>query len=212
MLDYFVTNKEWIFSGTGIFFLTVAYNFIFKKQEQKSINRQISGNNSTNIQANGNIKIKNINHQIEDDKDKIYQIKTQKETIERQFHEITIKEGDFVDIPWKHNKYRITLKNIIEEEFQLRYFHTANVGVELCVDSGSGLIYGGEYAKSTDVNQYIIPLKNISEEELYSIYSHSVYEGALPFFRCYVSHINLFSREAILNIYIIDVPNSYKEN
>ena len=212
MLDFFETNKEWLFSGAGIFFLTVAYNFLFKKDAQKNISHQIAGNNSTNIQATGNIKIENINHQVLENKGEIYKIKTHQETIERQFLEVNIKEGDFIDIPWRHKNYRITLKNIIEKEFQLRYFNSANLGVELHVDSGGGLVNGGEYAESTGVNQYIIPLKNISDEELYSIYSHSVYEGSLSFFRCYVSHINLFSREATLNIYIINVPNTYKEN
>ncbi|MCB4781633.1 MAG: hypothetical protein LGB70_02110 [Sulfurovum sp.] len=213
MLDFFETNKEWLFSGVGIFLLTVIYNFRFKKDAQKNISHQIAGDNSTNIQATGNIKIENINHQVLDDKDKIYKIKTQQETIARQFLEVNIKEGDFVDIPWKYENYRITLKHIIEKKFQLRYFNSANLGVKLHIDSGARPVNGGEYAEYINFNQYIIPLKSSYEyEELYSIYSHSVYEGSLSFFRCYVSHINSLSREATLNIYIINVPNSYKED
>ncbi|MCB4763293.1 MAG: hypothetical protein LGB78_05245 [Sulfurovum sp.] len=195
------------------FYLPSFIIFASKKMHKKNISHQIAGDNSTNIQATGNIKIENINHQVLDDKDKIYKIKTQQETIARQFLEVNIKEGDFVDIPWNIKNYRITLKHIIEKEFQLRYFNSVNLGVELHIDSGGRSVNGGKYAEYTDFNQYIIPLKSSYEyEELYSIYSHSVYEGSLSFFRCYVSHINSLSREATLNIYIINVPNSYKED
>jgi hypothetical protein len=55
-MQWFIDNREWFFSGAGIFALSVVGGWLFKnkvavKQVQKS------GSNSTNYQAGGDIKI-----------------------------------------------------------------------------------------------------------------------------------------------------------
>ena len=51
-MDWFFTNIEWIFSGIGVFILSI----FFIKNKNKQI--QKSGDNSTNIQVGGNADIK----------------------------------------------------------------------------------------------------------------------------------------------------------
>ena len=56
-MTWFIENKEWFFSGVGIFIISVIGSIFFKnKPTKKQI--QKSGSNSTNYQAGGDIKIK----------------------------------------------------------------------------------------------------------------------------------------------------------
>ena len=61
-MEWIMNNKEWIFSGVGVVFISFVIGLLFKNKskstEEKSINRQTtmtqkSGKNSTNIQING---------------------------------------------------------------------------------------------------------------------------------------------------------------
>lgn len=56
MIDWIIANKEWFFSGAGVFLLTLLAIPLAKKDGRK-IQSQKSGNNSTNYQAGGDIKI-----------------------------------------------------------------------------------------------------------------------------------------------------------
>lgn len=51
MLDYLIANKEWIFSGIGVFVLSW---LIFRNPEKGGMS-QNGGDNSTNIQVGGNV-------------------------------------------------------------------------------------------------------------------------------------------------------------
>lgn len=55
MLDYLITNKEWIFSGIGV---SVVSWVLFRKSAGAR-QSQKSGDNSTNIQAGGDINFTN---------------------------------------------------------------------------------------------------------------------------------------------------------
>ena len=55
-MQWIIDNKEWIFSGIGIFIISLIVGFFGKKQ-QTSKQIQKSGPNSTNYQAGGDIKI-----------------------------------------------------------------------------------------------------------------------------------------------------------
>lgn len=146
MLDFFIKNKEWLFSGIGVLIISTIMTLLFKKKSVQSLN-QVSGNNSTNIQASGNINVGTIHTYLAADKNKIPERKIQKENVERQLIEVKITEGDFVDVPWNHNPYRISLKNIVSGEFNLKYSKSMNIGAELYIKCGGGLVYGGEYTK-----------------------------------------------------------------
>lgn len=55
-MDWIVENKEWIFSGIGVFVLGLVISIFARKGKvkQKSIKmKQKSGSNSTNIQIGG---------------------------------------------------------------------------------------------------------------------------------------------------------------
>ena len=53
MIDWFIANKEWVFSGIGI--AIISWFFIRKSKNQKQT--QKSGNNSINIQVGKNLNI-----------------------------------------------------------------------------------------------------------------------------------------------------------
>jgi hypothetical protein len=53
-MEWIVENKEWIFSGIGVFVLGIIYALFKKKKKSKSIKmKQKSGDNSTNTQIGG---------------------------------------------------------------------------------------------------------------------------------------------------------------
>lgn len=53
-MEWLIANKEWVFSGVGIFIAGCVYT-LFKKPEEKKVKKmkQKSGANSTNIQIGG---------------------------------------------------------------------------------------------------------------------------------------------------------------
>lgn len=55
-MQWIIDNKEWVFSGAGIFLLSLFISLFMKNK--KSINqKQKSGKNSTNYQSAGDINI-----------------------------------------------------------------------------------------------------------------------------------------------------------
>ncbi len=64
MFEWILSNKEWVFSGIGVFALTAISYFMKKKHSVKQ--SQKSGHNSTNIQSADGITI-NINSVENDD-------------------------------------------------------------------------------------------------------------------------------------------------
>ena len=56
MIDWVIENKEWVFSGFAIAVPLFLLGLLFGKGK-KALNQK-SGNNSINIQANGDIKLK----------------------------------------------------------------------------------------------------------------------------------------------------------
>lgn len=59
-MNWIIDNKEWLFSGLGIFLITLIIG-IFKKRGSSNSQSLKSGSNSTNVQAKGdvNVEIKN---------------------------------------------------------------------------------------------------------------------------------------------------------
>jgi len=57
-MQWFIDNKEWFFSGAGIFIISAIGSILFKN---KAANKQVqkSGPNSNNYQAGGDIRIDN---------------------------------------------------------------------------------------------------------------------------------------------------------
>jgi hypothetical protein len=57
-IKWVVDNKEWLFSGVGIVVVLWIGRAIFKVRQAKSSQKIRSGNNSINMQAGRDIKIK----------------------------------------------------------------------------------------------------------------------------------------------------------
>jgi len=57
-MQWIFNNKEWVFSGIGVFFMTVIFTVIYTKNKSNS-QKQKSGSSSINIQAGGHINIGN---------------------------------------------------------------------------------------------------------------------------------------------------------
>lgn len=55
-MQWLINNREWVFSGIGVFILTLIISFLFKKKSAISQIQQ-SGDNSTNYQAAQDINI-----------------------------------------------------------------------------------------------------------------------------------------------------------
>lgn len=55
-MEWFITNKEWLFSGAGIFLISLIIGFFIKKGVTQK-QTQKSGKNSKNYQAGRNITI-----------------------------------------------------------------------------------------------------------------------------------------------------------
>ncbi len=55
-MQWVIDNKEWLFSGVGIFVITVVIS-IFTSKKRAIKQTQKSGSNSTNYQSTGDINI-----------------------------------------------------------------------------------------------------------------------------------------------------------
>ena len=55
LTSYIINNKEWIFSGIGVFFLTLFIGFLFRQRKAEVSQNIKAGNNSTNIQVGGDM-------------------------------------------------------------------------------------------------------------------------------------------------------------
>lgn len=55
-MQWIIDNKEWVFSGIGVFALTLLVGF-FVRNKSTTKQTQKSGPNSINYQAGGDIKI-----------------------------------------------------------------------------------------------------------------------------------------------------------
>jgi predicted tellurium resistance membrane protein TerC len=53
-MEWIIANKEWIFSGIGVFIIGVVISLLRKNQKKKTVKmKQKSGSNSNNIQIGG---------------------------------------------------------------------------------------------------------------------------------------------------------------
>jgi hypothetical protein len=55
-MQWIIDNKEWVFSGVGVFVLSLVITFFIKKGKSTK-QTQKSGKNSTNYQSAGDINI-----------------------------------------------------------------------------------------------------------------------------------------------------------
>lgn len=130
LFDWLIHNEEWFLSGIGVLMISTISTFLTRRYKTQTtpatLIHQSSGDNSANLQVNGNITIENLHTPltVNEDKYKIPKSTIHVEKIERQILEITIKEGSFIDIPWKHDPYRISLKRIVLDEFNLKFGNT----------------------------------------------------------------------------------------
>jgi len=112
-----------------------------------------------------------------------------------------IKVGDYQEFKWGDSSIKISVMDIVNEPFKTIAGEQQALGVELGVDSGGGLVYGGNCTKEFGVNKYKAPQIFSNFEEPYSLYFFHTGEKYCKLFRVLVEHINPRSEEVTLNIF-----------
>ncbi|MGD0552840.1 MAG: hypothetical protein ABSB25_09330 [Sedimentisphaerales bacterium] len=112
-----------------------------------------------------------------------------------------IKVGDYQEFKWGDSSIKISVMDIVNEPFKTIVGEQQVLGVELGIDSGGGLVYGGNYTKESGVNKYKAPQVFSNHEEPYSLYFFHTWEKHCKLFRVLVEHINPRSEDVTLNIF-----------
>jgi len=58
-MNWIIENKEWVFSGIGVFILSLIISFIFKRRGKVNMTQK-SGKGSVNIQAGEKVEIRDV--------------------------------------------------------------------------------------------------------------------------------------------------------
>lgn len=59
-MEWIIENKDWLFSGVLITIPLAVLGWVFTKRTASRSQNQNSGNNSTNIQADGNVNFHSV--------------------------------------------------------------------------------------------------------------------------------------------------------
>ncbi|MFK4464635.1 hypothetical protein [Bacillus sp. RC252] len=106
-MDYIIANKEWIFSGIGIFIVGGIISFFKKKSSVKPINNKYQDGNN-NIQTDGTVTINNTTHVYE------------KKESEKKSPLIEL-ENKFYSIFEYHGVSRLQIPSFIDKKFNIEY-------------------------------------------------------------------------------------------
>jgi hypothetical protein len=112
-----------------------------------------------------------------------------------------IRVGDFETFPWRSSNLKISVIDIVQETFKMQCVELESYGVDLEVNTGGGLVFGGYSAKETDVNRYKIPVKRFQNEEPCSIFAFHCGDNYFSFMRICVEHVNPHTNEVTLNVF-----------
>ena len=179
MLDYLIANKEWIFSGVGVFALS---GFFFAVRRVRSAHAPAPQSVST-VDAPRSLKApgpRNVEAAAPESKLMLYVSDTAR-----------IKNGDYFVLPkpdpLADSPVRITLKEIDCSE-------NAIPRARLHVEVGGALVACGCAVEKVATNEFLLPAR-AGEEEDYSAFSFFTYPTAFLFLRVFVSHINQHTGE-----------------
>lgn len=114
---------------------------------------------------------------------------------------VKIKVGGYREFEWSDRLVKISLVDIVKENFKTIIGEMETFGAELRVETGGGLVYGGKCTKEYGVNQYRVPAIVSHYEEPYSLYFFHSDKNYLSFFRVFVEHINHHANEVTLNVF-----------
>jgi hypothetical protein len=114
---------------------------------------------------------------------------------------VKIKVGDYREFEWSDRLVKISLVDIVKENFKTIIGEMETLGAELGVGTGGGLVYGGKCTNECGVNQYRVPAIVSNYEEPYSLYFFHSDKNYLRFFRVFVEHINHHANEVTLNVF-----------
>ena len=119
--------------------------------------------------------------------------------------------GSYCDIEFRHRKFRIVVVTVSTEPLDTSIRAVSDnpkprkepkeTEVQLNVNTGGGLVYGGRKTKELKTNEFLVPLHR-HEEELNSIYAFN-FQLTHTFFRVYVEHVDFHSLTVDLNIIIL---------
>lgn len=175
MLDYLIANKEWIFSGVGVFVLS---GIVF-------VVRRVRSAHAPAPESVSAVELpKNVVAAAPESKMMLYVSDTAR-----------IKNGDYFVLPkpdpMSDSPVRITLKEI-------DYSETAKPRARLHVDVGGALVACGCAVEKVATNEFLLPAR-AGEEEDYSAFHFFTYPTAFLFLRVFVSHINQHTGEIEIN-------------
>ena len=175
MLDYLIANKEWIFSGVGVFALSGIIAVLRVRSSHAPALQEVSAVNTP----------RNVDVCAPESKLMLYVSDTAR-----------IKNGDFFVLPKSdlmlNLPVRITLKEI-------DYSENAKPRARLHVEVGVTLVACGCAVKKVATNEFLLPARD-GEEEDYSAFHFFTYPTAFLFLRVFVSHINQHTGEIDINL------------
>jgi hypothetical protein len=87
----------------------------------------------------------------------------------------------------------------IRENTQKRYDEEEN-GAELWVNSGGGLVFGGERAIKITTNCYYLAVSKFQDREPWSVYFWNFSNERARFFAAYLDHINPHTGVVTINV------------
>lgn len=184
MLDYLIANKEWIFSGVGVFVLS---GIVF------AINRARSAHAPAPKAVSATEASMNVKAAEPETRTMLYVSDTAR-----------IKNGDYIVLPRldsiTDSPVRVTLKEI-------DCLETTRPRARLHVDVGGALVACGCAVEKLATNEFLVPVR-AGEEEDYSAFHFFTYPTAFLFLRVFVSHINQHAGE--IEICFVQIRSVWK--
>lgn len=101
-----------------------------------------------------------------------------------RFYSFAIPVGDFKEFDGIRIEVRELRDNVNPEAGEL------NDGAVLYIDSGGGLVYGGNRTTEIETNCYYLPITRFKQKEPYSLYFHHFSKTYVHFLSIYLEHIN----------------------
>ena len=93
-------------------------------------------------------KAKDISREDEDQIQDFRKSESPKKVIGKAIRSVfKISVGDYKDIPWEGSTIRVSVLDIVREDFEMHGAEPENYGVELEVNTGGGLVYAGDLKK-----------------------------------------------------------------
>jgi len=110
-----------------------------------------------------------------------------------------VRVGAYQDFMWGGTKIRVDVREIAKQNVPSRYGSPKEEQqATIHVDTGGGLVYGGEESTRVGVNEYRIPVATDTYEEPRAVYLFSISPSYFRFLCFRADHINPTTNEVTL--------------